>query len=79
LIAAFSSGVLETSVIQDRLSVITDTITSLDTQMRELERLRDQVKNAEQLVRKSERFSPARRRYVARSKVVSSLDKARAF
>jgi hypothetical protein len=41
------------SVIQDRLSVITDTITSLDTQMRELERLRDQVKNAEQLVRKS--------------------------
>jgi hypothetical protein len=41
------------SVFQDRLSFVTDTITSLDTRMRELERLRDQVKNAELLIRKS--------------------------
>jgi hypothetical protein len=41
------------SVFQRRLSVITDTVTSLNIRMRELERLRDQVKRAQLLARKS--------------------------
>jgi hypothetical protein len=41
------------SVFQDRLLVVTETITRLYTQMRELERLRDQVEKAELLARKS--------------------------
>jgi hypothetical protein len=40
-------------VFQQHLSVITDTKTNLYTQLRELERLRDQVKRAQLLARRS--------------------------
>jgi hypothetical protein len=47
--SALSRHLLET----DRISVVTDTITSLNARMRELERLRAQVKKAQLSVRRS--------------------------
>jgi hypothetical protein len=35
------------NIFQQRVSVVTDTLTSLDIRIRELERLRDQVKKAQ--------------------------------
>jgi hypothetical protein len=48
-------------VFQQHLSVVTDTKTNLYTQLRELERLRDQVRQAELLVGKSTRKSGGKR------------------
>lgn len=45
----------------DRISVITDTINSLNIRMRELERLRDQVKKAEKSARRSRPRFPKKR------------------
>ena len=45
-------------------STITKTKTNLDTQLRELERLRDQVKQAEMLARKSHSQSGEKKREI---------------
>jgi hypothetical protein len=52
--SALGRHLLET----DRISVVTVTIASLNTRMRELERLRAQVKKAQLSVRRSRPKSP---------------------
>jgi hypothetical protein len=47
----FSFWGFSMSVVQQHISAITDTKTSLHTQLRELERLRDQVRQAEVLAK----------------------------
>jgi hypothetical protein len=49
------------SSLQQRYAVVTDTITSLNLRIRELERLRDQVKKAERSTRRSRPKSRKRR------------------
>jgi hypothetical protein len=55
--SSFSRHLLET----DRLAVITDTIASLNTRLRELERLRAQVNKAQLSARRS-RPKPIKKR-----------------
>jgi hypothetical protein len=49
------------SSLQQRYAVVTKTITSLNLRIRELERLRDQVKKAERSTRRSRPKSRKRR------------------
>jgi hypothetical protein len=57
----FSFWGFSMSVVQQHISAITDTKTSLHTQLRELERLRDQVRQAELLAGMSPHKSGGKR------------------
>jgi hypothetical protein len=59
------------SIFKQRLSVINDTATSLSIRMRELERLRDQVKRAQLLAQRLPPKSRGKRREIGMTKAAN--------